>query len=459
MRHHRFFPNGMPVEERIDIMTGFVRRVRDALDGGSEAGRRRYLSLRIPPKVAALAELGLDLGRLRTSGVDIFVVSSFFFTNQDVDFEELRARAPYAQLYLEMTHTTSVGPRLDDNEWYDSFKYIRTTPEQFYTSAHLAYAHGFDGVSLFNFEYFRAHGEFLDLRGPFHEPPFEIIRNFRNPEFLRQQPQNYFLGSFWQFGPLQPPSSITAYRGKPVRLDMEMSRPKGGWGRRGKLRMLAANDPARPLRWSVRFNDKLLNPTLDLSDPYGHAYDSLTSLDGELHAWDVPAQIVRSGRNEIVATLEEGDEAKILFLECSLSPSRYFDPSSKTLLSLRHFEDYGRVRKNDMLSIQGAEHGVKLRASENNPMLIFPEISYPGGTFPVVRVEVTSPVDTFFELYYTETEGEKFSLERRLIRRVRAGRNDLYYALAAHPVLLRLDPGNVSADFLVHGIEVRAVQE
>ena len=61
--------------------------------------------------------------------------------------------------------------------------------EQFETTAHWAYALGGDGVSLFNFAYYREFGPFSGDRGPFSEPPFGVLKLLGDPEYLARQSQ------------------------------------------------------------------------------------------------------------------------------------------------------------------------------------------------------------------------------------------------------------------------------
>ena len=80
---------------------------------------------------------------------------------------DFRRLVPEAAVYAEMGHATWTGPKLGPGG--DSANFRRTTPEQFQTTAHLACTRGGDGVSLFNFAYYREHGG--PGRGPFSEPP------------------------------------------------------------------------------------------------------------------------------------------------------------------------------------------------------------------------------------------------------------------------------------------------
>ena len=96
-----------------------------------------------------------------------------------------------------MTHTTITGKATAGS---GTQPYRRTTDEQFYTTAHLAYTSGAAGVSLFNFAYYRHHK--MPELGPFNEPPFHVLPKLSQPDWLARQPQWYFLSA----GPSKPPA-------------------------------------------------------------------------------------------------------------------------------------------------------------------------------------------------------------------------------------------------------------
>jgi len=93
-------------------------------------------------------EPGLDLPAFVQAGVDMINLSSSYFTCQATDLRRIRKQAPSAALYLEMTHTPMTGKALGGS---GTQVFQRTTDQQFYTTAHLAYTQGADGVSLFQF--------------------------------------------------------------------------------------------------------------------------------------------------------------------------------------------------------------------------------------------------------------------------------------------------------------------
>jgi len=214
-----------------------------------------------------------------------------------------------------MCHSTWNGPRL--TEGYDAFAFRRTTLEQFYTSAHLAYAQGADGVSAFNFVYYREHGG--GGRGPFAEPPFEVFAHLHDPQWLARQPQHWFIAPGWRAPgtkPTQVPRKLE--KGKPVTFIQELAPPTGGWKKGGRLR-IQSQASLRGSQWNAHLNGHPLLPSEDLSEPYTNPYPPLLGTADEMRSWIVPADILRDGTNRLELTLESGTPTTLVFIDLALS--------------------------------------------------------------------------------------------------------------------------------------------
>ena len=211
--------------ERGRIMDQFIRDVRRVLDEQCASGQRRWLSVH-----SLLSGSPRSVGNRRAefaeAGVDMFNLSAYYFTEQQTNAPAIKRLLPDSAVYEEITHTTCIGPALTKTPG-DNFLFRRTTDEQFYTTAHLAYARGIDGVSTFNFVYYRKHG--TEGRGPFREPPFHVLKHLGDPAWLAGQPQHYILATVWNEPPLprQLPRRLKPEQSATFRLDM--SPPTGGW--------------------------------------------------------------------------------------------------------------------------------------------------------------------------------------------------------------------------------------
>lgn len=319
MRHCNFFRVAETTfAQRAEIMNAFVRRVRGLLDRTARDGRHRWLSVRVPCYASLLDPLGLDPAALERAGVEIFNLSPYYHTTQQADVAEFRRRAPGATVVLETTHSVAnVGKVPGD---YDATLFLRTTDEQFYTAAHLAYARGGDGISVFNFAYFREFG--APGRGPFNEPPFHVFARLRDPARLAQQPQHYFVAgtSGWATAlGRTAPLPRTVMSSAALALALDLAPPRGGWTQGGKLRLRARDDLGASL-WSARLNGLVLETTADRSAPYRTRYDAAHgSAQEKLRAWSVPTNALRDGINHFEFTLTKGDAAVVEYLDLGVS--------------------------------------------------------------------------------------------------------------------------------------------
>jgi hypothetical protein len=203
---------------------------------------------------------------------------------------------PGATVILETTHSAANVGKVPGE--YDANLFLRTTDEQFYTAAHLAYARGGDGLSVFNFAYFREFG--APGRGPFHEPPFHVFARLRDPAWLAQQPQHYFLAgtSSWAVA-LGRPAALpkTVRPNGPLIVPLDLAPPTKGWERGGKLRLRSRDDLGVSV-WTAKLNGRELAATNDRSAPYSTRYHAAHGTHAEKHrAWMVPANALRDGMN------------------------------------------------------------------------------------------------------------------------------------------------------------------
>jgi hypothetical protein len=323
MRHSCYFQlHKTTSAQRREIMTGFVREVRQLLDRTGRPGRRRWLCVRVPVIVDAYDSMGFDLPAMAREGVDMFNLSFSYFTVQQTDLPKIRRLVPESAIYLEMTHTTLTGAKRGAG--YDSYLFERTAPQQFYTTAHLAYAQGADGVSLFNFVYYREHGG--PGRGPFNEPPFEVLGHLGDREWLARQPEWYHLaglGTKWyQMGktgekPLTPPplpKLLSA--GNHARFTVELA-PTQHQQRDGVLRLMTRESIGKAV-WEVAVNDTPLQPTELVLKPLEHSYDAHVCEPDQWACFRCPRSCVKPGSNVISVTLKSGDKSIVQYFDLVL---------------------------------------------------------------------------------------------------------------------------------------------
>jgi len=316
MRFPNFFrPSETTSAERGRIMGQFIRDVRRALDDNSTSGQRRWLSVRIPCYQEAHDRLGIDVRAFAEAGVDMFNLSAYYFTEQQTDAPAIKRLLPDSAVYEEMTHTTCVGPALTKTGG-DNFLFRRTTDEQFYTTAHLAYARGIDGVSTFNFVYYRKHG--AAGRGPFREPPFHVFKHLGDPAWLARQPQHYILATVWNEPPVSRQLSKRLKPEQSAAFRLDMSPPTGGWTKSGKLR-IQSKEPMGESQFTVSFNGQELSPTDDLAEPYPNPDPPLLATRETARGWSVPAELPVDGVNRLVITMRSGQPVEVMLLDLAIA--------------------------------------------------------------------------------------------------------------------------------------------
>jgi len=321
MRHHRLFrPGETTRDQREKIVTDFVSQVRQILDRTQKLGQHRWLCVRIPAVIGYLHDpLGINVVKLSHAGVDMFNLSMSYFTiQQDLDIRAIRKLVPDKAIYAEMTHTSVVGADTSQQHG-DSAFYRRTTDEQFYTTAYMAYAAGLDGLSLFNFAYYREYGR-PSNPGPFFEPPFHVISRLADKQWLASASQHYFLAPVWRspYGnPIQLPKTLS--KGGSVTLHLDMIPPKGGWSGAGKLR-IQFEKPLLKTCVEAQINGLKLAPTGDVSEPYSAPYPQFLGTSETLCAWVVPAKVLQAGANVIELTADGAfsSQAKVIFVDFAI---------------------------------------------------------------------------------------------------------------------------------------------
>jgi hypothetical protein len=310
MRHASLFNlEETTAEERKKIMTAFIVKVRQMMNQTAPSEKHRWLCVRIPVYTELHNKLGIDLKAWAAAGVDIINASTHYFTIQATDLPEIVKHIPDTPVYLEMCHATMIGKRVADG--YDAFTFRRTTKEQYYTTAHMAYSRGAAGVSAFNFVYYREHGR--GERGPFNEPPFEIFSHIGDPEWLAQQPQHYFLAKAYETPNM--PQKLSP--GGKVHFKIDMEPPVGGWKSSGKLR-IQTSEPMDDAIFATTINQKELAPTHDISEPYQTQYVPLNATTQTARAWQVMPDDLKQGINTIEVKMLKGTPIEIVYVDLAV---------------------------------------------------------------------------------------------------------------------------------------------
>lgn len=239
-------------------------------------------------------------------------LSSSYFTNQQcTDLAAIHRMVPDIPLYLEMTHTTMTGKAMAGS---GTQPYLRTTDQQFYTTANLAYEQGAAGVSLFNFPYYREHK--MPELGPFHEPPFHVLSKLKDREFLARGPQWYFLSAGRNDPALgKRPLPAILKRNHRHTFQFEMA-PTERHRRDGVLR-LRSNEAIADREIEVRFNGVVLKRIPYVEKPLPHPYDAWLGRAEENQCFALPVDTAIRGVNSVEVTVKMGIRVRIIYLDAT----------------------------------------------------------------------------------------------------------------------------------------------
>ena len=300
LRDQHIFPKDFPVDERKAIMAGFLREVRDVVDRSTGPGHRRYLAVRIPLALRGHAEFGFDVGRAMEAGVDILNCSGWFFSQPRTDLAEIRRSAPTATIFQELTHVAGSLRLVSDpsSSGYGTDPFPRTSEEMFFTAANLAYKRGADGISLFNFVYYRMGSGHLSWL--VREPPFHVLPRLVDREWLSSQSQLNWLAP-WSYLK-QVGQAIQTGRSRDYQLDLAL--PKRELRASATLRVVCSR-PVGDAKLVAAVNGTQMEATQEVGAPFNYPYDRLLGGHEHRRAWICPIGLLGEGINTVRIGLDQ----------------------------------------------------------------------------------------------------------------------------------------------------------
>ena len=291
-------------DERVRIITDWVSKVRRTLDETAPARRHRWLSIRIPAHLRCHDAIGVDTRKLADVGVEMINLSNFYHTEQTGDVRAIRELAGETAIYYEMCHCTRQAepdPPPPPDRRGDHRIQRKTTSNQFYTTAHLALSRGADGVSLFNFAYYREHGQ--GDRGPSFEPPFAVLHHLSDDAWMAARPHHYIAYTGWLRMGLVPVSlPVTVEPGHGAEIPLLLAPPIDGCHQEARFRIQAENDLGSTV-WTAELNGAQLRESPDRHEPFDNPYPQLLGTPAQHRAWVVPAHLQTDGLNHFRVTM------------------------------------------------------------------------------------------------------------------------------------------------------------
>ncbi len=117
------------------------------------------------------------------------------------------------------------------------------------------------------------------------------------------------------------------------------------------------------------------------------------------------------------------------------------------------------IESNSEVTLLPGPDGLVIQANGNDPSLILPAFTYDPKSTLLIRVELTSPVETELDLFYQTAKEPGYSESKKLSYPLYKGRNVVLLKLTQADLAgkLRLDPGTVPGEYILHCVEIRAV--
>ena len=324
LRHRWLFNQGnTKSRQRVQIITGMIRQVREILDAkGARAGRHLWLALRIPAWPELYNEMGIDPPALANeAGVDIINASTDYNTDPQAPVAQLRKMLPArVALHVEMHYTCASGP----NEKLPGGKTSRAsrrlcTPLQLLTTTYLARQRGADGMSTFNFQYYRGVHTGEGVFGTPAESPYDVFRKTSDLDWLARLPQHYIAsGNNNGMRPKNRQFPVTFPAGEWKKVFMDMTPPAGGWRADGKMR-IQARASLDGSTWGARLNGVWLQPVNNVAESFPNPYPDAQGTPSEYRAWLVPAALLKDGENIFEISYEgKAKSMSLYFMDVAL---------------------------------------------------------------------------------------------------------------------------------------------
>ena len=134
-----------------------------------------------------------------------------------------------------------------------------------------------------------------------------------------------------------------------------------------------------------------------------------------------------------------------------------FDLSGVTSLNMNPDAGFEGIKPVNQISIRYSSDGLVLSSTGDDPYVILPPLKTEPVGPSIVRMVLTSPGDSFVQLFY-RTPSFPYYYERQSVYQIiKKGNNEIYLDLPEKDVIgnLRLDPGHLAGDYILHSIEIR----
>ena len=320
LRFPWYFPRTMPFSEKAPIMTGYVKRVRNMLD---ELGKDIPICVRVFNRPDLVKAMGQDLGEWACEGlIDMVNISPFFINQPGGDVEGFRKKLPSTAIYAELTQCAGTPQVIE----LSTEVARKSTTEHLRSTAYSFLDRGADGISFFNFVYYRDYSFGDPKKLDKTEPNFAALKDIRNMDKLAEEEKHYYVnennGCFGD--PLIGELPVTFSVGKTVELKIHVADDFSRQDIRDRfgaslLRIQGKEASLVNSTIESRLDDTLLEETIHEGELFPQPYKGgIPDTHDNYKDFVVPVHKLKRGWNVFAFRLTEGDDIVLDRMELAL---------------------------------------------------------------------------------------------------------------------------------------------
>jgi len=314
LRFPWFFPEEMPFNEKALIMTQYIRRIRDMLDG---LGKDIPICARVYNRLDLVKDMGLDIKACVDEGlIDMINISPSYITQPDGDIESFRKLLPDTKLYAEITQCAGTPKEIELSVEENR----KSTTEQIRSIAYSFLERGADGISLFNFVYYRDYSFGNPLKIDKCEPNFKALKKICDKNLLSKEEKHYYIEENGSYSK-QLPAVLESE--KDVKLKIHVADNFNDDSIKSlfskSILRIGSNESAVDSKVNAYLDGIMLKETFHDGELFDQPYKGgIPDRHDVYKDYSVPAELLKKGWNEFEFKMMEGKPIAIVRMELAL---------------------------------------------------------------------------------------------------------------------------------------------
>ncbi len=314
LRFPFFFPKKISFNEKAPIMTQYIRRIRDMLDG---LGKDIPICARVHNRLDFARDMGLDIKACVDEGlIDMINISPFYITQPEGDIESFRKLLLDTKLYAEITQCAGT-PKHIELSVEESRK---STTEQIRSIAYSFFERGADGISLFNFVYYRDYSFGHPAKIDRCEPNFKALKNICDRSLLAREEKHYYINENVNFSKQLP---AILENGRNVKLKIHVADNFNDDSIKSlfskSILRIESNESATDSKVNAYLDGTMLRKTIYEEELFDQPYKGgIPDNHNTYKDFLVPISELKKGWNEFEFKMMEGKPITIVRMELAL---------------------------------------------------------------------------------------------------------------------------------------------